>query len=45
MDKTLFAKAYVDLVKAGRRKEENVPPDLREEYDRLLKEEAEKEGA
>lgn len=44
MDKTLFAKAYVDLVKAGRRKEENVPPDLREEYDRLKAEEEKEEA-
>lgn len=35
LDKTLFAKTYVNLFKADRREEKNVPPELFEEYYRL----------
>jgi len=35
MDKKAFAKIYFDLVKAGRRTEESVPIELKEEYDQL----------
>lgn len=44
MDKTLFARVYIDLVKAGRRREEDVPSDLRDEYDRLKTEAETKEA-
>lgn len=44
LDKTQFAKAYVNLFKADRLEEENVPPDLREEYDRLKAETEKKEA-
>ncbi|WP_252100556.1 CD1375 family protein [Paenibacillus crassostreae] len=37
MDKTAIAKAYFELVKAGRRTEESVPDSIRTEYE-LLKE-------
>lgn len=33
MDKTAIAKAYYELVKAGRRTEESVPDSIRTEYE------------
>ncbi|GIP56173.1 CD1375 family protein [Paenibacillus vini] len=35
MDKTAFAKIYLDLVKAGRRTEDSVPEQLKAEYNTL----------
>lgn len=35
MDKRAFAKIYYDLVQAGRRTEDSVPPELKTEYEAL----------
>ncbi|MDO7908415.1 CD1375 family protein [Paenibacillus sp. JX-17] len=35
MDKTAFAKIYLDLVKAGRRDESSVPEEIKTEYEQL----------